>query len=123
MLAEERIQHTFLVWLCERCNFQNMAFDYDTLILHSGVASLEARRKQYDFTSIRGIHKNIDDSSFLLNKFPLVIPPRTLRGRVLFHVPYARVHTAKNGMFTRIPKLCNGSWIHVGRQIFGSLAK
>ena len=103
----EKIQHKFLVWLCGRCHFQNIAFDYKSLLSHFGVASLEARRKLYDLMFIRNIHKNTIDSSFLLNKFALAVPPRMLRGRVLFHVPYARVNTVKRGIFTRIPKLCN----------------
>lgn len=52
----ERIKHTFFVWLCRRWNFPNIAFDYDSFILHFGVAALETRRKQYGVMFIRGIH-------------------------------------------------------------------
>ena len=60
----------------------------------------------YLFQFIRNIRHAID-SPFLLSKFPLAAPTRLLRNKSIFHVPYARVNTVKNGLFSRIPKLSN----------------
>ena len=37
----------------------------------------------------------------------MAVPPRPLWNRMLFHVPYARVNTVRNGPFCRLTKLCN----------------
>ena len=103
----EKNQHKFLIWLCARCRIQNVTLDYENLLRHFGLASLAARRLQYDIRLLRNIHNNKIDSSFLLESFPLVAAPHVLRTRVLFHVPHARVNTVKNSMFVRVPRHCN----------------
>ena len=103
----EQVQHKFLVWLCARCRVRNVSLEYKNLLHHFGLASLAARRLQYDIMLLRNIYNNKIDSSFLLESFPLAAPPRVLRNRVLFHVPHARVNTVKLGMFVRIPRHCN----------------
>jgi len=103
----EKVQHKFLTWLCARCRVANVALDYDSLLRHFRIASLAARRFQYDIMLLRNIHNNKIDSSFLVDSFPLAAAPRVLRSRVLFHVPHARVNTVKNSMFVRVPSHCN----------------
>ena len=51
----EKIQHKFLIWLCGRCRITNVSFDYTTLLRHFGLASLTARRLQYDLMFIRNL--------------------------------------------------------------------
>ena len=103
----EKVQHRFLTWLCVRCRIKNVALDYKNLLCYFGLASLSARRLQYDIRFLRDVHNNKIDSSFLLESFPLAAAPRVLRSRVLFYVPRARVNTVKNSMFVRIPRECN----------------
>ena len=83
-----------------------MSLDYESLLGHFGVASLAARRLQYDIKFLRDIHNNKINSSFLL-VISVGSCPRVLRNRVLFHVSHARVSTVKNSMFVRIPRHCN----------------
>ena len=49
--------------------------------------------------------KHTIDSPSLLSKFPLDAPTQLLRNKSVIHVPYARVNTVKNGLFSRIPKI------------------
>ena len=107
MKRVERVQHRFLMWLCGRCRDTDVSFGYDALLKHFHMSSLAARRGQHDIVFIRNVHCHAVDSSFLLERFPLAVPPRPLRNRMLFHVPYARVNTVGNSPFCRIPKLCN----------------
>ena len=107
MKRVERVQHKFLTWLCARCLETGVSFEYDALLSHYGLASLAARRAHHDIVFIRNVHRHAVDSPFLLEKFPLAVPPRPLRNRILFHVPYARVNSVKNGPFCRMPKMCN----------------
>ena len=103
----ERIQHKFLMWLSARCRLADVPLQYDHLLEYFGLSTLEARREQHDIMFIRNIHRQVIDSSFLLAKFPLAVPSRLLRNEKIFYVPHARVNTVKNGIFSRIPKLCN----------------
>ena len=107
MKRVERVQHRFLMWLSGRCRDTDVSFEYDALLKRSDMTSLSARREQHDIVFIRNVHCHAVDSSFLLERFPLAVPARPLRNRVLFHVPHARVNTIKNGAFCRLPKLCN----------------
>lgn len=103
----EKIQHKFLIWLCGRCRITNISFEYKNLLQHFGLTSLAGRRTQYDLLFLRNLHNHKIDAPFLLECFPLAVPPRTLRNRVLFHVPHARVNTVKASLFGRIPRNCN----------------
>ena len=107
MKRVERVQHKFVTWLCARCLETGVPFEYDALLSHFGLTSLAARRAQHDIVFIRNVHCQSVDSPFLLEKFPLAVPARPLRNRMLFHVPYARVNSVKNCPFCRMPKLCN----------------
>ena len=102
----ERVQHKFLMWLSGRCHDTDVSLEYDALLKRFHMAPLTARREQHDIMFIRNIRRYAVDSSFLLERFPLAVPPRPLRNRMLFHVPYARVNTVRNGPFCRLPKLC-----------------
>ena len=107
MKRMERVQQRFLMWLSGRCHYTDVSLEYDALLKRFHMAPLTARREQHDIMFIRNIHRHAVDSSFLLERFPLAVPPRPLRNRMLFHVPYARVNTVRNGPFCRLPKLCN----------------
>ena len=56
---------------------------------------------------IRNIHRNKICSPFLLEKFPIYVPPRTLRTQSLFAVSFARVKTVRSCSFNPIPNVCN----------------
>ena len=71
------------------------------------MCKLAARREQHDLMFIRNVHRQVIDSTFLLEKFPLAVPTRMLRSQNVFHVSHARVNTIKNGLFSRVPRLCN----------------
>ena len=103
----ERVQHKFLMWLCGRCRLSNVSFEYTELLRYFGLTSLAARRVQHDLMFMRKIQNQSVDSSFLLECFPLTVPTRTLRKRLLFHVPHGRVNTVQSGMFCRLPRSCN----------------
>ena len=103
----ERVQHKFLKWLAWRCRETGVSLEYGALLSHFGMTSLAARRDQQDIVFVRGVHCHTIDSPFLLERLPLAVPPRPLRTRMLFHVPYARVNTVKNSSFCRMPRLCN----------------
>ena len=107
----ERVQHKFLMWLSGRRREQ-VSFEYDALLDHFSMATLAARRDIQDIMLIRSIHCHKIDSSFLLEKFPLAVPSRSLRSRTLFYVPRARVNTVKNSPFSRIPQMCNAFLEH-----------
>ena len=107
MKRVERVQDRFLMWLSGRCRDTDVSFEYDALLKRSDMTSLSARREQHDIVFIRNVHCHAVDSSFLLERFPLAVPARPLRNRVLFHVPHAKINTIKNGAFCRLPKLCN----------------
>ena len=103
----ERVQHKFLMWLCGRSHVGDVSFNYAELLNFYGLSTLESRRKQHDVMFIRNVHCHVVKSTFLLEKLPVAVPSRLLRNRALFHVPNARVNTVKNGLFCRVPKLCN----------------
>ena len=55
----------------------------------------------------RNVFKGRIDSAFLLGCLPMYVPARIGRQLSLFQVPYARVNTVRNGLFTRAPRLTN----------------
>ena len=103
----ERVQHKLLMWMCARCRVTGPKLQYEELMDFFGVGTLAARRKQLDIMFIRNVHRHVIDSPFLLSTFPLALPTRLLRTRILFNTPYARVNTVKYGLFCRISRSCN----------------
>ena len=108
----ERVQQKFLMWLSGRCREPGVSYEYESMLAHFNFASLAARRDQHDIMFIRNVHYHVIDSSYLLERFPLSVPPRSLRNMTLFSVPYARVNTVKSSPFCRIPKSCNSFLEH-----------
>ena len=107
LLRLERIQHKFMTWLRVRCRFTEVPMRYDVLEQQFGLENLSRRRRQHDLMFIRNVHRQVIDSSYLLQHLPLAVPARNVRRPALFHVPYARVNTIKRGLFVRIPEACN----------------
>ena len=103
----ERVQEKFLVWLCARSHVRGVSFVYRDLTEHFKVNTLAARHEQHDIMFLRNIHRSKICSSFLLEKFPIHVPPRTLRTQSLFAVSFARVNTVRSCSFNRIPNVCN----------------
>ena len=103
----EHVQSKFLVWLCGRCRISDVSLRYGDLLEYFNLASLTGRRQQHDLMFLRNVHRQAIDSPYLLTHLPVAIPPRSLRKIPLFYVPYARVTTVKQGLFCRIPRLCN----------------
>ena len=109
LIRLERVQHKFLIWLAARARGTDRTtqLDYVSLLDYFNVTSLEARRKQFDLVCLKNIFSGTTDSSFLLGCFSLSTR-RLTRKPSLFHVPFARVFTVKNGMFVRLAASANG---------------
>ena len=103
----ERVQGKFLSWLRSRCRITGIPLSYPELIRHFDVGTMQARFKQHDIMFIRNVHRHKIDSSFLLDKFPLSVPTRSLRNQRLFAGLFGRVNTVKNCIFNRAPESCN----------------
>ena len=99
----DRIQHRFLMWLNAHSRRQSSSLLYPDLLKHFSLSSLAARRILF----IRNVLTGKISSSFLLGAFSFSIPVRSTRQQVLMCVPYARVNTVKEGMFTRLPRAVN----------------
>ena len=102
----ECVQFKFLTWLSARCR-TGVPLRYDELLRHFRLSTLLGRRRQHDLMFLRNVHCNAVDSPYLLTRLPLAVPSRLLRNHALFHVPRGRVTTVKEGLFGRIPRLCN----------------
>ena len=83
------------------------SLDYTALLRHFRICALSSRRVQHDILFIRNVFRCRIDSAFLLRSFTLSAPVRIGRQLSLFHVPYARVCTVRDGLFTRAPRLTN----------------
>ena len=103
----ERIQHKFLIWLTVNSNINSDSLSYDKLLSAHSFTSLAARRVQHDIVYVARLFKHKIDSTSLRSYFGLAVPPRSVRRRDLFAVPFARVETIKNGLFCRAPRLVN----------------
>ena len=105
----ERVQHKFLIWLNARSP-QPTAYhtiDYASLLQHFRMSALSSRRVQHDILFVRNVLRGGIDSACLLRSFSLFTPVRIGRQLSLFHVPYARVCTVRDGLFARAPRLAN----------------
>ena len=60
----------------------------------------------YDISFLLNVVRARVDCMELLSSFGLSAPARLNRGLNLWHVPYARVTTVQNGLFTHIQKKC-----------------
>ena len=93
----ERIQHSFLIWLACSSNQNSFNLSYDHLLQHFNVPSIKARFIQHDLMFIHNVFHDRLDSPQLLSHFHLSAPARRNRSPSLWHVPFARVTTVKNG--------------------------
>ena len=103
----ERIQHTFLIWLACSSDTRSQNLSYDHLLQHFNVPSIKSRLMQHDLMFLYGVFHGRIDCPQLLHQFQLSTPVRRNRSPALWHVPFARVATIKNGTFCRIPSRCN----------------
>ena len=103
----ERIQHKFLIWLTVNSGINSESLFYSALLSAHSFTSLAARRVQHDLVFVARLFKQKIDSSSLRSCFGLAVPPRSVRRRDLFAVPFARVETVKNGLFCRGPRSLN----------------
>ena len=103
----ERIQHSFLIWLACSSNQNSFNLSCDHLLQHFNVPSIKARFIQHDLMFIHNVFHDRLDSLQLLSHFHLSAPARRNRSPSLWHVPFARVTTVKNGSFCRIATRCN----------------
>ena len=102
----ERIQHSFLIWLACSSDQNSFNLSYDHLLQHFKVASIKSRFIQHDLMFIHVFHGRLD-CPLLLSQFHLSAPVRRNRSPTLWHIPFARVATVKNGPFCRIVAKCN----------------
>ena len=103
----ERVQHRFLMWLSYRYRKSDVSLQYDDLVRAFKVDMLAARRVQHDILFIRNVHHHAIDCSYLLEHMPIHAPTRTLRRSNVFYVPFGRINTVKNSIFSRAPQRCN----------------
>ena len=103
----DKVHHSFLMWLNAHSRRQSSSLLYPDLLKHFSLSSLAARRTQHDILFIRNVLTGKISSSFLLGAFSFSIPVRSTRQQVLMCVPYARVNTVKEGLFTRLPRAVN----------------
>ena len=105
----DRVQHKFLIWLL--CNTRSRSstpsFSYSELCQHFQIPTLAARREQHDLLFLKNILCNKLDTPSLLENFSLHVPTRSTRQKTLLNVPYSRVSTVQNGMFSRMPRTMN----------------
>ena len=103
----ERIQHSFLIWLACSSDQNSFNLSYDHLLQHFKVASIKSRFIQHDLMFIHNVFHGRLDCPLLLSQFHLSAPVRRNRSPTLWHIPFARVATVKNGPFCRIVAKCN----------------
>ena len=103
----ERIQHSFLIWLAcsSDCHSENLRYDH--LLQHFKVPSIKSRFMQHDLMFLYNVFHGRIDCPQLLSQFQLSAPARRSRSPNLWHVPFARVETVRNGTFCRTVKRCN----------------
>ena len=46
-------------------------------------------------------------NTIILEHMPIVAEARSLRQLTVFHIPFGRTSTVRNGIFSRAPRLCN----------------
>lgn len=103
----ERVQHKFLIWLAVNSTKPCLSLDYDALLRHFEVLSIDKRLAMNDFNFIHNVFSGRIHSPSVLGMFALAVPNGRTRSRLVLHVPFARVETIKNGMFCRLPQLVN----------------
>lgn len=104
----ERIQHKFLIWLAVNSTKPCASLDYDALLQHFKVLSIDRRLALNDFNFIHNVFSGRINSPNILSMFSLAVPSGRTRSRPILYEPTARVDCIKNGMFCRLPRLVNG---------------
>lgn len=103
----DRIQHKFLIWLAVNSTKPCSSLDYDALLQHFDVQSLDSRLALNDFNFIHNVFSGRINSPSILSMFSLAVPSARTRSRPVLHEPTARVDTIRNGMFCRLPRRIN----------------
>ena len=103
----ERLQHRFLMWLGAKTQPHCPPMDYNSLLEHFNTTSIKARFVQADIMFMYNILHHRIDSNHLVSLLGLNVPGRRSRHTGLFHEPFGRVNTVKNGLVARIPRTCN----------------
>ena len=103
----ERIQHKFLIWLAVNSTKPCASLDYDVLLQHFEVLSINKRLALNDFNFIHNVFSGRINSPHVLSMFSLAVPSGRTRSRPVLHEPTARVETIRSGMFCRLPRLVN----------------
>ena len=103
----ERIQHKFLMWLATVSRVAPSSLGYEGLLRAFNMTSILSRFTQHDIMFLFNVYRSRVNCMDLVASFSLSAPVRMNRHLKLWHEPYARVETVKNGLFTRLPKLCN----------------
>ena len=105
----QRIEHKFLMWLNAHCRLQSPSMAYADLLSHFNLVSVSSRRTHHDLMFIYNVFNGKISSSLLLQSFSINVPSRFTRqqSHTLLHVPYARVNTIKEGLYTRLPRQLN----------------
>ena len=103
----ERVQHKFLMWLSSVSPVASPSLSYSDLLRIFNMSSVGSRFMNDDISFLLNVVRARVNCMELLSSFSLSAPARLNRGLNLWHVPYARVTTVQNALFTRIPKTCN----------------
>ena len=81
--------------------------EYQSLLEHFRCSSVKSRMTQIDVMFLRSVLGGRVDCPSAVSMFSLSVPPRRTRNARLFHVPFGRVDSVRNGFLIRIPKTYN----------------
>ena len=103
----ERIQHKFLIWLASVSRIAPSSLSYGDLLRTFYMTSVTSRFTQHDIMFLFNVCRARVKCMELVSSFSLSASVRLNRRLKLWYEPFARVETVRNGLFVRIPKLCN----------------
>ena len=95
------------MWLSSVSRVASPSLSYSDLLRIFNMSSVGSRFMNHDISFLLNVVRARVNCMELLPSFSLSAPARLNRGLNLWHVPYARVSTVQNALFTRIPKICN----------------
>ena len=103
----ERLRHRFFMWLGSTAVHQCPSMHYEHILAHFKMVSIRARLTRIDVLFVHSVFTHRQDCVPLTSFFSLAAPTRRSRHTGLFHEPFGRVNTVKNGFISRIPGICN----------------
>lgn len=103
----ERVQKSFLKYLCFKSGTNYGDLGYDGACVHFNLPPLSKRRSVLDVSCLHGLISGKYHCSYLLSQLPFYVPRRTLRTPILFYVPNARINLRKFSFVPRVTRAYN----------------